>query len=716
MRHRCLHYPCHESGQVLCVQSARLPGARAELRTIAGILETHFGICYTQETPAILRRLFRKGEVQLMRLPFAIVLSAASFALSLNSQTNQPSSAAPEATLHINSRAVLVDVLVTDRDGHPVKGLKRDAFTVNEQGKPQSISFFEEHTAAPPGPPREMPKLPPNVFSNLSPFPEPPAVNLLLLDSLNTHMENQQFVHKQALRFLKSAKPGTRMAVFTMGLGLHFVQGFTDDPTLLLAALNRKVNNEVQPSQPDQADAESAVNSTLIGMMSAPVATGGGVVSSAPAAMIAGLSNFLGENAASRQTDEVLLTMKNMQRLAMFLTGFPGRKNVIWFSESFPLITPNGGGSSGSSVDPQRSDMYAKTMAMLAAARVALYPVDSRGTDSPGFYQAGNNLAASTAAPYQIMGVDNAPTGKAGGSSPGSHAGSLQQEDQDRATARYTEEEMAKETGGKAFIGTNGLAEVIDDITSSSADFYTISYVPENQKMDGTFRKIDVKVAGGHYNLSYRRGYPATDEALPGSAFVARARETEQLAAKNPGAVDPLLPFMDLGMPQSQQVLFKILVKPLPDKPATEASQATPPATANPAQPAAPVPPTDATPTTNPDPKKPLPIRYKVDFAIDLSDLTLDVDTDGLHKGALNLSILAYDRYGNIVGRRDSQASLAIKPEIWEIYKKTGLLFSTEIQVPKGHYWMRVGLFDQGSRKVGTLELPLDAVTTVAQR
>ncbi len=651
-----------------------------------------------------------KGGIQLKRSLWTIALAAASFAIPLTAQTDQPAATTPEATLHINSRAVLVDVLVSDRDGQPVKGLKQDAFIVNEQNKPQTISFFEEHTGAPAGPPKEMPKLPPNVFSNFSPFPEPPAVNVLLLDSLNTHMENQQYIHKQALKFLKTAKPGTRMAVFAMGLGLHFIQGFTDDPTLLLAAINKKENNELQPSQVDQADAESNVNATLVGMMNATVSSAGGVSASAASpAMTAALSNFFDENFASRQTDQVLLTLQNMQRLATFLTGFSGRKNVIWFSESFPLTTQG-------IVDPQRSAIFANTMAMLAAARVALYPVDARGTDAPGFYGASNNLATTASAPYQIMGVDSAPNGKGGGNGPGAQVGGLQQDDQNRASARYTEEELAKDTGGKAFIGTNGLAQVIDDITSSSADFYTLSYVPANQKMDGNYRKIDVKVAGGHYNLSYRRGYPATDEALPGSSLATRAREVQKLAAQNPGAVDPLLPFMDLGMPQSEQVLFKVLVKPIAEIPAPGEGEATPTATAAPASSNAPAPPTDSTPTTNPEPKKALPIRYKVNFAIDLGDLTLNQDADGLHKGTLSLSILAYDRYGNVASRKESQATLGIKPEVWEVYKKTGLLFGTEIQVPKGQYWLRIGIYDQGSGKVGTLEFPLDSVTNVAQK
>jgi VWFA-related protein len=638
----------------------------------------------------------------------AIALTAILVAMPLSPQTNQPAATAPEATLHITSRAVLVDVLVTDRNGAPVRGLKQSAFTVDEQGKPQTISFFEEHTGTP-GPPKEIPKLPPNVFSNFSPYPDPPVVNVLLLDSLNTRMESQQVVHKQALKFLKSAKPGTRMAIFTMGLGLHFVQGFTDDPSLLLAALNDKKNNEVQSSVMIQSQSEVNANANLAGMIGAPVSGGG---TAGNPAMAAALSSFLDENEGSRETDRVLLTLQNMQRLATFLTGFPGRKNVIWFSESFPLVTQG-------NIDPQRSQIFANTMAMLAAARVAIYPVDSRGVDTASFYQADNQLPSSTSAPYQIMGVDSSPTsgkitqsspgGGGGPNAPGSQVGGLQQQDSARALAQYTEESVAKETGGKAFVETNGFSKVIDDITSSSADFYTLSYAPTDQKMDGSYRKIDVKVAGGHFNLSFRRGYPATDAALPGSALLTRAKEIQNLAAQNPGAVDPLIPFMDLGMPQSEQILFKVAVKPLPQKP-SDASQASPPATA------ALAPPTDSTPTTNPEPKKALPFRYKVDFAIDLSDLTFDQDADGQHKGALSLSILAYDRYGNIVARKETQASLGIKPEVWDIYKKTGLLFSTQIDVPKGQYWLRIGLYDQSSAKVGTLEIPLDSVTTVAQK
>src|SRR6266496_3309517 len=85
-------------------------------------------------------------------------------ALPLLAQTATPDANTPISTLQINSRAVLVDVIVTDSSGKPVTGLPEDAFAVTEQGKQQTISFFEENGITRPAQPVEMPKLPPDVF------------------------------------------------------------------------------------------------------------------------------------------------------------------------------------------------------------------------------------------------------------------------------------------------------------------------------------------------------------------------------------------------------------------------------------------------------------------------------------------------------------------------------------------------------------------------
>ncbi|MGB6974663.1 MAG: VWA domain-containing protein [Terracidiphilus sp.] len=620
----------------------------------------------------------------------AIVLSLAATSGSLLAQTAPPAtppdaSATPQTTITVTSRAVLVDVIVTDRHGDPVTGLKQSDFSITEQGKAQTINYFQEHIATPAATPIAIPKLPPDFFTNVSPFPTPPAVNVLLLDSLNTTMDNQSYVHAQALRFLKTAKPGSRMAIFTMGLGLHFIQGFTDDPAVLVAALKNPKNNEVQTAEMLKSQEETNSQQNLIGAMSEQVGAGGGATATAASAdMIAALENFIQENDTSQGTDRVLLTLNNLQRLATFLNGFPGRKNVIWFSQEVPSIFTSGG-LTDINADPRMGQGIKKTLAMLASARVALYPVDAGGLEGNSLYQAGTKLPNVTQA-SQMIGPP-APADPGAPSTGGILSQNLSNEDQQRNANQENMKTLAKDSGGRAFINTNGLAEVIGKITSTSSDFYTLSYTPTDTKMDGTYRQIRVNLSAddssGH-TLSYRRGYYAIDTGLPGEAMEVRNQALQRFAAEHPGAMDPLMPFMDLGMPMSEQIPFDVRILPLP-------ATFQPPAGAKNI------------------PEKPH-TWYGVDIAIDVSKLELQLNQDETRKGLIDLSLVVYDRYGNIISREEHRVGLDIKPNLWREILVRGLHLKAALAVPHGNYWLRIGVFDEASHLVGTLEVPFSAI------
>lgn len=596
-----------------------------------------------------------------MRQVCVVLLLAAGAAMPLGAQNAAPQPQDAATTLRVTSRAVVLDVLVTGKDGKPVQGLHQNDFTVTEQGKPQTISFFEEHHLDQPVAPAPMPKLPPNVFSNFSPYPLPPAVNVLLLDSLNTRMASQSWVHTQALKFLANTKPGTRTAIFTMGLGFHFIQGFTSDPAVLVAALKNKKNNEVQRSASLIGQDELNTQQNLLGMMSAP--EGNGATAASPEA-IAALTAFFQENNTQESVDRYFLTLENLQRLATFLNSFPGRKNVIWFSESIPAIFLLAPGSTQVEENPRLDNELEKTMAMLSAARVALYPVDARGVEGNSLYNA-ETVLPTASQPSQMIGAG------------GLLAGTLTSDDAGRNMDQISMQTFAEETGGRAFMNTNGFAQVIDKITASSEDFYTLSYAPADTKMNGAYRKIDVKVSGGRYNLAYRRGYYAVDEGIPGRAIETRDQALHAIAAQHNGAVDPLLPFMSLGMPQSDQILYEAKVTPEPPG------------------------------ASGPDKGK---LRYGIDFAVDIRDLMLVLDPDGKHRGVLNITLLVYDRYGNVVSHQEHLAALVIPTDAYAAFQTTGLQLHADIAIPKGNYWLRTGIYDENTRKVGTLEIPLAAV------
>ena len=127
-----------------------------------------------------------------------------------------------------------------DTTASPYRGCTKEDFQVAEDGHPQAITFFEEHSGAHPLTASEssLPPLPPNIFTNIPRVPPSDAVTVLLLDSMNTQLADQSFVHAEMLKYLKSIPPGTRMAIFTLGNHLEYVQGFTDDASLLSAALS----------------------------------------------------------------------------------------------------------------------------------------------------------------------------------------------------------------------------------------------------------------------------------------------------------------------------------------------------------------------------------------------------------------------------------------------------------------------------------------------
>jgi len=146
---------------------------------------------------------------------------------SLLSQTPPPSATSQQPVIKSEVRIVLVDVVVTQGKGETVGGLHKEDFQATEDGQPQTISFFEEHTggrvsAVP------LPPMPPDVYTNYPRVKLTDSVNVLLLDSLNTQAIDQTYVRPQMAKYLEAAMAvptGARPAIFTLGSKLRMVRG-----------------------------------------------------------------------------------------------------------------------------------------------------------------------------------------------------------------------------------------------------------------------------------------------------------------------------------------------------------------------------------------------------------------------------------------------------------------------------------------------------------
>ncbi|MGP8174125.1 MAG: VWA domain-containing protein [Terracidiphilus sp.] len=562
-----------------------------------------------------------------------------------------PSAQRPDYTFRTNANAVVVDVVVTKGSGEPVPALHKQDFQVLEDGKPQTIDFFEEHTAEtlPPGALPPLPKMPPDVYTNVPPVPESDSVNVLLLDSLNTEQQDQVYVHKQILEFLKNMKPGTRAAIFTLGSKLRFVQGFTTDTSLLLAALNDKKNGLFPQTEPSFRSRQDVADDQRDVAMR--ITMFGGHFDPGVEALRAAQADYAEFQYGAR----TMMTLEALNYLARYLAEVPGRKNLIWFASSFPVIIFP---SSAQSQTMSEARIYAsavkKTADLMTVSRVAVYPAGAEGMMNDHWMEA-----------------DNAGSGHA--------SGSLMREVSGENGARADEieamKQLADDTGGKAFYNTNDLNAAMQHAIDDGSHYYTLAYSPTNQKMDGKYRRIEVKLIAGKYKLAYRRGYNADD--------------TTKAEAKPES--DPLQPLLKFGLPGATQVLYGVRVVPAAPQPAPNATRA------------------------GKNPKLAGPVtRYNVDFMIRWTDVKLDPTPQGTHRGTIQMGLIAYDRDGHAVNWAGGLLRLILSPDVYAAIQKSGIPAHMEIDLPNTDVYLETGVYDWGTGKAGTLEIPIHFVPTTA--
>src|SRR5580658_1685725 len=302
---------------------------------------------------------------------------SAFFAGTLVAQTAlPPDNDTPAATLKINVRTVLVDVVVLAKDNQPVPGLHKEDFQVLEDGKPQDVTFFEQNFAADQDAARAATNrtLPPNTFTNVPPIAPSNAINLLLMDGLNTPLADQAYVHKQMVRYLASIPANIRVGIFLLSEKLRIIQGFTQDSALLRASIARLAANPSTSALLPTAATTAAMDTPVNIILQKSVEAG----STQLALMAAALQQFEDQQVFYQTNERTVMTLDALQQIARYLAGVPGRKNLIWFVGSIPQclagMTSESELTSGGCPYEVK---YAKTMDMLADARVSVYPIDA---------------------------------------------------------------------------------------------------------------------------------------------------------------------------------------------------------------------------------------------------------------------------------------------------------------------------------------------------
>jgi VWFA-related protein len=576
-------------------------------------------------------------------------------AASGQSAAESSAHAASSTVLHANSNLVLVDVTVMDH-GKPVHGLDRSRFHISEDGHEKVIAAFDEHQphAAPPdveSTKAELAALPPRTVTNLPLYPDTGAINVLLLDALNTPVASQADGRAQFIEFLSTIKPGTPFAIFTLTNRLRLIEGFTMDPARLAAAFK---NNKTLPSQSipleEQKSEKEDLEQEIARREELPVKM---------KVTIDALKQFENDETTAKTGERVRMTLEAFSELARYLGAIPGRKNLLWFSGSFPItLDPDpheNSWNAGRNVESYANQIR-RTDDLLTASRVAVYPIDDRGwLTSP-------NVDAT----YE-------PT-----SSSVLHAGqSLKDADSNFLTQNSEEHDtlsiIAEETGGRAFYNTNDLKNAVAEAVEDGASFYTIAYDPGAEKQDGSFRRIKVSVNGGNYKLAYRDGYYAdrgpAEHGPNGSGLVVSA--------------------ILHGAPPSTQIVITARVLPSTDAQLKDVALPNGPA--------------GQMATGIKGPRH----LYVVDLGADSHSLTFIDLPDGDHAAKIGFILVAYDADGTRVNYQDQTMEITLKPKQYDVIMAQGLRARMFIDLPQSPGYLRVAVQDVNADRVGSLEVPV---------
>jgi len=416
--------------------------------------------------------------------------------LQLNAQTGSPGTAVPAATdqtpsavIKTTTRMVSVEIVARDRQGRPVPGLTAKDFQVFEQvqpkkdQRPQTISVFQAVDWAQLRAASQAPaQLPAGVYSNLvNPQKAQVPPTVLLFDAINTDLDAQMQVHQQMLKMLGALPADVPIAVFLMSDRLHLLQTFTTDPKLVReAAAKTLVAGQVHPDQ-DPMDDPNSLSAVLEGTPNLPP----GFLAS-----VEGMEQGAFSYAVSVRMRR---TLDSLRGIARYLDGYPGRKNILWISTSFPLLfaPADQSTSGGSFTDMQafQGDME-EVGSTLMDGKIAIYPVDAGGVRTQGMFEA--------SVPKLRQPASGANMGAA-----------IQREDTLRQGAQQVMRDLADETGGRACLGDNEFADCIKKAVDDSNSYYELGYYPDAGAFRGEYHRIVVKTARSGVHLSYREGYYA---------------------------------------------------------------------------------------------------------------------------------------------------------------------------------------------------------------
>jgi VWFA-related protein len=514
----------------------------------------------------------------------------------------------PPITFKVEVNYVEIDAVVTDAKGNFVRGLTRDDFEVIEQSKPQAITVFSlvdiplERSDAP-----LFAKSPiePDVRSNRR--ESEGRVFVLVLDDLHTHPTRSTRLKAAARQFVERFLGANDVAaVVTTGGSKSGAQNFTSSKRLLLKAVDTFIGQKLRSATLEKLDA----------LRRPPIPGSTGPIDPAEA-----------ERAYKARS-----TLSTLTGVTDYLAGIRGRrKAAVFFSEGLDYDITNPIQNQWAS---DVIEEFKSTVAAATRANVSFYAVDPRGLG--GFE---DTIDISGVPEDNSLGVHTMLN--------------------EMRLAQDTLRSIAEETGGFAAVNRNDYRDTFARIIADNSSYYVLGYYSSDNRRDGKFRPVEVRVRKPGLQVRARKGYnpPRSQRSATPMAVPASSGTSPELRA---ALTSPL--------PVSGLVLS-----------ATAAA-------------------------------------FRGTGSKSSVAVTLEIDGSGFkfsEKGdrvydEVELSMVAFDAGG--VGRdggRDSVA-LTLRPQTRDTVLQRGVRIMRRLELAPGNYHLRIGAREAGSATLGTVTLDIE--------
>jgi VWFA-related protein len=529
------------------------------------------------------------------RLAFALTLAALSGGLLAAQQQPAPQTPTPPAdqppvTFRVEVNYVEVDAIVTDAQGNPISNLTKNDFEIYEDGKKQDVATFSLvnipiqraeqplFAAAP---------VEADVQSNEH---VEGRIYLIVLDDVHTDLTRTPRVKAAATRFIETNFGTNDLAAVAFTGRAGDGQDFTNNPRLLINSINKFQGRKLRS----------------------------GTLSRIEGARVNPATGALEPGDDIDQMDRAFRarSMANsIRKLSEFMAGVRGRrKAMILIGEGVDVDIYQAVGQLGSTASSVLLDTH-DAIAAATRGNVTIYTIDPRG-----LMNAESDLieVSGTVGDADSRAIAN-----------------------EMRLSQDSLRVLADATGGFAAVNRNDLNGAFDRIVTENSSYYMLGFYSTNDRRNGRFRKLEVRVSRPGLRVRNRAGY-----------YEARGRAPNQPAASTaPNAMSPAV---------TEALASPLPVSGVPLKMFAAPFKGTAPNAA-------------------------------IAMALEIDVRNLDfVEGNGTFNEQVDVAYTAVNSQGKIFPGERQTATLTLKPDTYERAKARGFRVLSQTNLPPGRYQIRV--------------------------